>query len=115
MYFVLKILLSALIVATISELSKRNSSMAALLASLPLTSLLAFVWMKLDGVPSAQIGELSLQIFWLVIPSLLLFVLLWSLLRHGLAFWLALAVSCVATVLLYFALLPLLRKLGVQL
>ncbi len=114
MHYLLKILVSAVIIATVSEVSKRNLGVAALIASLPLTSLLAFIWMKLEGAPASEIASLSIQIFWLVVPSLLLFVLLWAALRHGLAFWLALTLSSAGTVVLYFALLPILRKLGVQ-
>ena len=114
-YYLLKVLVSALIIATVSEVSKRSLGVAALIASLPLTSLLAFIWMKLEGAPAAEIASLSIQIFWLVVPSLLLFVVFWAALRHGLAFWAALAISSAGTVVLYLALLPILRKLGVQL
>jgi uncharacterized membrane protein YkvI len=114
-YYALKILIAASVLVAITELTKRSSSLAALLASLPLTSLLAFVWLHLDGTPPSQIAELSRQIFWLVIPSLLLFILLPVLLKQGMGFWLSLLLSCIATVVAYFALLPLLRRLGVSL
>ncbi|MFY9259323.1 MAG: hypothetical protein WAO71_02310 [Gallionella sp.] len=115
LYYVIKILLSALLLVSISEIAKRNSGVAALLAALPLTSLLAFVWLHLDGTPPSQIGALSSQIFWLVIPSLLLFILLPVLLKQGMGFWLSLFLASLATIVAYFALLPLLRRLGVSL
>jgi hypothetical protein len=114
-FYLLKVLISAVIIATVSEVSKRSLGVAALIASLPLISLLAFIWMKIEGVSESEIASLSIQIFWLVIPSLFLFVVLWAALRHGLGFWAALAMSSVSTIVLYFALLPLLRKFGVQL
>jgi hypothetical protein len=46
------------------------------LASLPLTSLLAFVWLYLDTGDTQRVADLSQGIFWLVLPSLSLFVLL---------------------------------------
>ena len=103
MYFAAKTLITALLVAAISELSKRYSFIAALLASLPLTSLLAFVWMYIDGAAPQKIGELSMSIFWLVIPSLALFLLLPWLLKMNVQFWLALLLSCAGTALLYGA------------
>lgn len=115
LYYVLKVFLSALLIVAIAEISKRNAGIAALLAVLPLTSLLAFVWLHVDGAPPAQIGELSSQIFWLVLPSLLLFLLLPVLLKQGLGFWLSLGLSAAATIACYFSLLPLLRRVGVQL
>ena len=107
--------MSALIILAVSELAKRLPGFAALVASLPLTSLLAFVWMRVEGSGNAAIADLSGQIFWLVIPSLLLFVALAFLLRHGVGFWLGLTISAGLTVVAYLALLPVLRKFGVQL
>ena len=115
LYYSLKILVSAMLIATISEVAKRSPGFAALIASLPLTSLLAFVWLRAEGSSSSQIAQLSSQIFWLVLPSLVLFLVLPLLLRHGLEFWLSLALSMGATVCAYLALLPLLRRMGVGL
>src|SRR5262247_2902545 len=71
-----KVLVTAIVVVAVSELAKRSSLWAGLLASLPLTSLLAFIWTYLDTGNVEQVGTLSWNIFWLVLPSLLLFLLL---------------------------------------
>jgi len=115
LYYILKFSISALIVVLISEIAKRHSGFAALVASLPLTSLMAIIWMHFDGAESLQIAALSSQIFWLVLPSLLFFLLLSVLLKHGLVFWLSLGISVGSTVAGYLMLLPLLRRMGVQL
>ncbi len=115
LYYALKLVISALIIVAITEIAKRSSSFAALLAALPLTSLLAFMWMHVEGAESGRIAELSGQIFWLVMPSLVLFLLLPLLIRQGVGFWLSLAVSVAATAGCYLAMLPVLRKFGVQL
>ncbi|QBB68966.1 DUF3147 family protein [Pseudolysobacter antarcticus] len=114
-YYIVKVLISVIVIVAISEISKRSSGVAALFAALPLTSLLAFVWLHVDGATSTQIAELSGQIFWLVLPSLVLFLLLPALLRHGLDFWISLGLSVAATIACYLALLPILRRFGVQL
>jgi len=114
-YYALKIGISALVIVAITEIAKRSSGFAALLAALPLISLLAFVWLHIEGAEPLRIAELSSQIFWLVLPSLVLFLLLPLLLRQGFGFWLSLALSILATAACYFALLPLLRRFGVQL
>ena len=113
LYYATKIIVSALLIVAISEIAKRSTGLAALLASLPLTSLLAFVWLHVEDSPPERIAELSSQIFWLVLPSLLLFLLLPVLLRHGLNFWLSLGLSAAATAGASLALLPLLRRMGV--
>jgi hypothetical protein len=115
LYYILKFSISALLIVLISEIAKRHSGFAALIASLPLTSLMAIIWMHLDGVESLQIAMLSNQIFWLVLPSLVFFLLLSVLLKHGLVFWLSLGIAVTATVACYLALLPLLRRVGVPL
>lgn len=114
-YYIVKVLLSALVIVAITEIAKRSSGFAALVASLPLTSLLAFVWLRVEGSSSSEIASLASQIFWLVLPSLVLFVLLPLLLRQGLNFWLSLGLSCAATAACYLTLLPWLRKMGVSL
>jgi len=115
LYYALKVAISAVVVVLITEIARRSTGFAALVAALPLTSLLAILWLHAEGAESARISELSIQIFWLVLPSLILFLLLPLLLRLGVGFWLSLAISVSATTACYFALMPLLRKLGVQL
>lgn len=115
LYYVLKVIISALLIVAISEIAKRSTGFAALIASLPITSLLAFVWLQAEGSTPERIAELSSQIFWLVLPSLVLFIALPLLLKQGLNFWLSLAISAAATAGCYLALLPLLRRVGVNL
>jgi hypothetical protein len=112
-YYLVKVVVSAILIVLISELAKRHSGIAALFAALPLTSLLAIIWMQVEGSPSAQIVGLCYQIFWLVIPSLLFFIVLPVLIKQGVAFWPSLACAVLVTILAYFSLLPLLRRLGV--
>lgn len=115
LYYGVKVIISALLIVAIAETAKRSTGFAALVAAIPVTSLLAFLWMHLDASPPERIADLSTQIFWLVIPSLVFFVLLPLLLRHGLGFWISLGLSVAVTAGCYLAILPLLRRMGVQL
>lgn len=115
MYYALKIAISAILLVAISELGKRSSFWGAVLASLPLVSVFAFVWMYVETPDSAKIADLSTGIFWLVLPSLVLFVALPLLLRLGTNFWLALGLSCVATALSYAVMLRVLKVFGIEL
>jgi hypothetical protein len=100
-YLVLKFGLSAALLVAVSEIAKRSSVWAALVASLPLTSLLAIVWLYIDTKDVQKIATLSSDIFWLVIPSLALFPVLALLLRTGVAFWWAMAGAIAATLMAY--------------
>lgn len=112
-YLLIKFALSAAVIVAVSEIARRNSSAAALLASLPLVSVLAFVWLYLDTRDAAKIAELSSSVFWLVIPSLLLFLALPALLRAGISFWVALPISCLLTALGYLGMTVLLKRFGI--
>lgn len=101
--YIVKVVVSALVIVAVSEIAKRSSFWGAVLASLPLTSLLAFVWLHVETGDAERIAALSLDIFWLVLPSLLLFLLLPLLLRAHWGFWPGLAVSCAATAAAYGA------------
>ena len=111
-YYAIKLVVSASLIVLISEIAKRSAGFAALIASLPLTSLLAFVWLGVEGAQPEKIAELSSQIFWLIVPSLALFPSLSILLRMGVNLWGSLAMASAATVIAYLALLPVLRRFG---
>ena len=106
--YVSRVLLTAVIVVTVAEIAKRSPLWAAVLASLPLTSLLAFIWLYFDTGTAGQIAALSRNVFWLVLPSLVLFFVFPVLLDRGVNFWIPLAAACGATSATYFvAVLPL--------
>ena len=114
-YYALKLIVSALSIVAVSEIAKRNTGIGALLASLPLTTLLAIIWMQIEGSPTVQIAELVEQVFWLVLPSLLFFLIFPLLLKQGMDFWLSLFLASTTTVTTYLVLLPILRRFGVHL
>jgi hypothetical protein len=113
--YVVKIVVTALLVVAISELSKRSSFMGALLASVPIVSVLAMIWLYSDTRDVAQVAALSRSVFWLVLPSLVLFLLLPMLLAKGYHFYLSLAASIGATILVYLSAISLGRHLGLKL
>ncbi len=100
-YLIIKALLTGVIAVTISEIAKRSSLLAAVLASLPLTTILAFIWMYLDQGNADQIPELSHRIFWMVVPSLSFFLIFPYLLKTGLKFFPSLLISCIGMSLIY--------------
>lgn len=115
MQFLIKVLASPLIIATVSELGKRFTLLGAILASLPLTSILALTWLYIETRETNLVIDLSVGIFWAVLPSLLFFAVLPLLLREGMAFTLALLVSCVVMIVGYSLYVLLLRQLGINL
>lgn len=115
MYYLFKILVSALAVVAISELAKRSSLFGALVAALPVTSLLAIIWLWAEGSEVQKIAQLSSSIFWLVIPSLLFFVLFPLFLNRGLHFWISFAAAAGCTITAYLLLSRMLSAAGIEL
>ncbi len=95
MLYLLKILVSALVVAGASELARRSTGLAALLLALPIVSLLTFTWIWFEQRDPQQIAKLSIETVWYVLPTLPLFVVLSLMLKHGYGFAASLVASCV--------------------
>ena len=110
----IKVFFTSAVIVAISEIAKRSSFWAAALASVPLTSLLAFIWFYVETGSSERVATLSQNIFWLVIPSFPKFLLLPLLLRSGINFLLSLSGSCVVTALVYADMIWSLNRMGVH-
>lgn len=101
MTFVVKVLVSALLIAAIAELGRRSTLAAAFLAALPLVSVLGAVWLYWDTRDGLLVARQLEATFWLVLPSLPMFLAVPAAVRAGIAFPIALAAGIVATAALY--------------
>lgn len=110
MRFLIKTLVTALVVAGVSELGKRTTFLAAILASLPLTSILAILWVYQDTSDVSKIVDLSYGIFWAVLPSLLFFLVLPFLLKRSLPFSVSMIASCAIMAAAYWVYVTALGK-----
>ena len=115
MQYLIKIAVTVALVVAISEVSKRSTLAGGLLASLPLTSVLALTWFYIETRDPEKVAALSISILWLVIPSVGLFVTLPVFLRLRWNFYLALALSTGAMLLAYGLMMAALKKCGVKL
>lgn len=113
-YLILKAAVSGVLVALISEIARRSPGFGALIASLPLVSVLAMIWLWRDTGDAARIADHAQATFWYVLPSLPLFLILPALLRQGWSFWAALAAGCAVTVALYLAMVLAAPRLGIR-
>jgi hypothetical protein len=113
-YYILKIIISAVLIVVISEISKRSSFWGGILASIPLVSVIAIIWLYIETKDLQKISDLSINIFWLVIPSLSLFITLPMFLKMKLNFFPALVLSIILMVILYFFMISLLKHFGIK-
>ena len=115
LYLIIKAALSGAIVAAVSEIARRYPGWGGLVASLPLTSLLAMIWLWQDSRDPERVAELAGSAFWFIIPSLPMFLVLPWLLRSGMAFWLAMAFSVAGTLAFYALWFWAAPKVGIKL
>jgi hypothetical protein len=101
LYLAIKAAISGIIVAIVSEVAKRYPGFGALIASLPLVSVLGMMWLWHDKPDVPNMAAHVQATFWFVLPSLPMFLLMPWLLRSGMSFWAALAIGCALTIVLY--------------
>jgi uncharacterized membrane protein (GlpM family) len=112
---IVKALISGAVIAAVSELAKKNNLVASIIHSLPLTSLLAFMWLYAGTKDDALIGRHAYGTFWFVLPTLPMFLLMPWLIRTLGGFWPAFGAGIALTIGLYFLTMRLLSAAGVQL
>lgn len=109
MQFFIKTVISSLIIATISTVSKKLPTFGAIIASLPLTSILAMIWLYQDTKDVNKVIELSNAIFWIVLPSLVFFIAFSMLLKRDISFYPALLISSIIMIVSYYIYIMVLR------
>ncbi len=113
--FITRALLSGVIVAAIALIAKKSPAAGALVASLPLVSILGMLWLWRDTQDAMLMANHVEATFWYVLPSLPMFLVIPMLLRNGVGFALSLLIGCALTVLLYLAMIAVAARFGVRL
>ena len=109
-----KALLSGMLIVAIAEIGKRLPTFAALVASLPLVSVLGMILLWNTRPDSENMAVHAEATFWYVLPSLPMFLVMPWLLRHGYGFWTALLAGCLLTVALYLLMAQFGPRLGIR-
>src|SRR3982751_4204462 len=115
LYLAIKAAISGIIVAIVSEVAKRYPGFGALIASLPLVSVLGMLWLWHDRPDVSNMAAHVEATFWFVLPSLPMFLLMPWMLRNGASFWTSLAVGCALTIALYLLMTWVGPKFGLKL
>ena len=100
--YAIKVVLSALLIVIVTEISKKDNLLAGIVISIPWLSFISIMWIYIESKDAMKIASFSNGVFWMVIPSLLFFILLPVLIKQKVNFYAALAVSTAAMTLLYF-------------
>ena len=111
---IIKVLVTSDLVVAISETAKRSTFAGAILASLPITSMLAMAWLWADTRDPEKIASLATGIFWLILPSLTMLLVLPLLLRRGIPFAPSMLISALATAGSYVVMVQVLARFGIE-
>lgn len=112
---VVKLFITAFIILLVNKVQLFNDRLSALLIALPLTSLLAMIWMHHGGQDSERLANHAEGTFWFVLPTLPMFLIFPWMLRNGWSFWATLAANCVITIVLFWFTVFVLRRFGIDL
>ncbi|MCP9221499.1 DUF3147 family protein [Erythrobacter sp. LQ02-29] len=113
--FIAKAALAGVMIAAIAEIGRRLPATAAIVASLPLVSVLGMIFLWHARPDAENMAVHAQATFWYVLPSLPMFLLIPVLLRSGTNFWIALLAGCALTVVLYLGMSAIGPRLGLKL
>jgi hypothetical protein len=113
--FAARAIVSGILIALVALIARRSPAMGALVASLPLVSVMGMIWLWHDTRDPVRLASHAEATLWYVLPSLPMFLLIPAMLRHGVGFWPALGVGCTITILLYLATVSIAARFGVTL
>ena len=97
--YVLKFIISALVIVLASEIAKRSTVLSAIIIALPLVSLLTFIWIYSESKDVVRIAKLSEEILYFGLATVPLFLILPYMLRNGISILIAMIFSCAASAL----------------
>ncbi len=112
MYFLIKTFLTALIVVLVSEIAKKYTWAAAIIVSIPLTSLLAFIWLYLDTKDTQKVIDLSFSTIIMSIPSIIFFIILPIMLKLKQNFTFSIIIAIISTSVAYLLFITIIKKLN---
>ena len=115
MLFVVKAVVSGLLVAAIAAIARRYPGWGGLVASLPLVSVLAMIWLYGETRDTGKVAELAASTFWFFLPSMPMFLIIPFLLRSGWSFWATMGIAIAVTIALYAGMNWLAPRVGITL
>ncbi len=109
-----KVILTCAIILGVNEVSKKDVLFSAILVSIPLISVLSMMWMHHDGTETKKIAQFGRDVFWLVLPSLLLFIVMPLMIDRGIGFWTSLGTGIFITACAYLVIIYMLGETGIS-
>jgi hypothetical protein len=109
-----KYFITAAVVVIVSEFAKRSDKLGALIAALPMVTILTLIWLHVEKQPETKVANHAWYTFWYVVPTLPMF-LVFPFLLQRFGFWIALVLSAFITIACFGIFSLLVRKFGIHL
>ncbi len=100
--YIIKLLITSIIIVVATEISKKNTVFAAIIIALPLVSLLTFSWIYFESKDVLKIARLSTEILYFGLATVPLFLVLPFMLKGGYSFFLSMTLSCLSSAITMF-------------
>lgn len=113
-WLITKYLTTAFVVVLVSEVAKRSDKLGALVAALPLVTILALIWLHVETGSTEKVSNHARYTFWYVIPTLPMF-LIFPLLLPRVGFWGALVASALITLACFWLFTQVVKQFGIDL
>jgi uncharacterized membrane protein YvlD (DUF360 family) len=114
-YLLTKYAVTALIIVIVSEVAKRTDRVGALIAALPMVTVLTMIWLQIEKQGVEKIANHAYYTFWYVLPTIPMFLLLPWMLRKGIGFWWSMLAAVALTFVCFLLTAWVGKKFGVQL
>jgi F0F1-type ATP synthase assembly protein I len=113
-WVITKYLITAAVVVLVSEFAKRSDRLGALIAALPMVTVLTLIWLHVEKQPESKVANHAWYTFWYVVPTLPMFLVFpWLLARWG--FWPALGVCVLVTIVCFVLFALCVKRFGITL
>lgn len=114
LWIITKYALTAGIVVLISEVAKRSDKTGALIAALPTVTILALIWMYVEGQGQEKLAKHAYYTFWYVLPTLPMF-LIFPILLNRYSFWFSLGICAIFSIVCFFIVAIAVKEFGIDL
>lgn len=93
MFIIMKIIASAIVIAIVTEISRRFPSYGGVVAALPLVSLLSIIWLYVQGEQTATLSKFALGVLWGFPATAVLLIIVYIALQNSVHLFLSIALG----------------------
>ena len=104
MAYLIKIIVATLVIVLVTELSKKDTKLAALLLALPIISFTAYTMIWFESKDADRIAKLANENFIYVLPVMPVLPLFSWLLKHGFGYFTSIIMVIIIMIILFYLL-----------